>query len=154
MRVEKRLQPSPAALALASLGAIAFTLLVSSLLVLAAGAPVGRTYGLLLQGAFGSVFAWSETLTRAVPLLLTGLAAAVAFRARLFNIGAEGQLYAGAPAASTSTLETRRVNAMAPSEASASAAGDGWRRFSTLMPRPPSPGRCLRASTPPRRAPR
>jgi ABC-type uncharacterized transport system permease subunit len=45
------------------------------------------------------VFAWSETLTRAVPLLLTGLAAAVAFRARLFNIGAEGQLYAGALAA-------------------------------------------------------
>ena len=99
MRVEKRLQPSPAALALASLGAVAFTLLVSSVLVLAAGAPVGRTYGLLLQGAFGSVFAWSETLTRAVPLLLTGLAAAVAFRARLFNIGAEGQLYAGALAA-------------------------------------------------------
>jgi simple sugar transport system permease protein len=54
MRVEKRLQPSPAALALASLGAVAFTLLVSSVLVLAAGAPVGRTYGLLLQGAFGS----------------------------------------------------------------------------------------------------
>ena len=44
-------------------------------------------------------FAWSETLTRATPLILTGLAAAVAFRARLFNIGAEGQLYAGALAA-------------------------------------------------------
>ena len=99
MRVEKTHPASPAALALASLGAVAFTLLVSSVLVLAAGAPVGRTYGLLLQGAFGSVFAWSETLTRAVPLLLTGLAAAVAFRARLFNIGAEGQLYAGALAA-------------------------------------------------------
>jgi ABC-type uncharacterized transport system ATPase subunit len=40
-----------------------------------------------------------ETLTRATPLILTGLAAAVAFRARLFNIGAEGQLYAGALAA-------------------------------------------------------
>jgi simple sugar transport system permease protein len=99
VRVERRLQPSPAALALASLGAIAFTLAVSSVLVVAAGAPVGRTYGLLLQGAFGSVFAWSETLTRAVPLMLTGLAAAVAFRARLFNIGAEGQLLMGAIAA-------------------------------------------------------
>ena len=41
----------------------------------------------------------TETLTRATPLILTGLAAAVAFRARLFNIGAEGQLYAGALAA-------------------------------------------------------
>jgi general nucleoside transport system permease protein len=74
-------------------------LLVSSVLVLWAGAPVARTYSLLFSGAFGSVFAWSETLTRAVPLALTGLAAAVAFRARLFNIGAEGQLYAGALAA-------------------------------------------------------
>jgi simple sugar transport system permease protein len=45
------------------------------------------------------VFALSETFTRAIPLMLTGLAAAVAFRARLFNIGAEGQLYVGALAA-------------------------------------------------------
>ena len=76
-----------------------FTLAVSGLLVLWAGAPVGRTYVLLAQGAFGSVFALTETLTRAVPLILTGLAAAVAFRAHLYNIGAEGQLYAGALAA-------------------------------------------------------
>jgi simple sugar transport system permease protein len=87
------------AIALAPFGAIAFTLLVSSLLVLWAGAPVAPTWGLLLKGAFGSVFAWTETLTRATPLVFTGLAATVAFRARLFNIGAEGQLYAGALAA-------------------------------------------------------
>jgi general nucleoside transport system permease protein len=99
MRLEKRTQTSPLALLLAPLGAVAFTLLISALLVLWAGAPVARTYGLLLQGGFGSVFALSETLTRAVPLILTGLAATVAFRARLFNIGAEGQLYAGALAA-------------------------------------------------------
>jgi ABC-type uncharacterized transport system permease subunit len=74
-------------------------LAVSALLVLWAGAPVGQTYGLLLKGGFGSVFALSETLTRAIPLTLTGLAAAVAFKARLFNIGAEGQLYVGALAA-------------------------------------------------------
>ena len=99
MRLEKRHVASPTALVLAPLGAVLFTLLVSSLLVLWAGAPVARTYSLLFSGAFGSVFAWSETLTRAIPLALTGLAAAVAFRARLFNIGAEGQLYAGALAA-------------------------------------------------------
>ncbi|HSU21567.1 ABC transporter permease [Comamonadaceae bacterium OTU4NAUVB1] len=99
MRLERRPATSRAALVLAPVGAVAFTLAVSALLVLWAGAPVGRTYALLLQGGFGSVFAWSETLTRATPLILTGLAAAVAFRARLFNIGAEGQLYAGALAA-------------------------------------------------------
>ena len=81
------------------MGAVLFTLLVSALLVWWAGADVAQTYGLLLRGGFGSVFALSETFTRAIPLILTGLAAAVAFRARLFNIGAEGQLYVGALAA-------------------------------------------------------
>jgi general nucleoside transport system permease protein len=99
VRLEPRTHQSPAALLLAPLGAVAFTLCVSTLLVLWAGAPVASTFGLLLQGGFGSVFAWSETLTRATPLMLTGLSAAVAFKARLFNIGAEGQLYAGALAA-------------------------------------------------------
>ena len=99
MRLEKRARSSALALVLAPLGAVVFTMLVSALLVLWAGAPIARTYGLLLQGGFGSVFALSETLTRAIPLMLTGLAATVAFKARLFNIGAEGQLYAGALAA-------------------------------------------------------
>ena len=99
MRLEARSTPSAAALVVAPLAAVTFTLLISALLVLWAGAPVGPTYALLLKGGFGSVFAWSETLTRAIPLILTGLAATVAFKARLFNIGAEGQLYAGALAA-------------------------------------------------------
>ena len=99
MRLEKRSIQSGLALVLAPVGAVAFTLMVSALLVLWAGAPVAQTYVLLAQGAFGSVFAVSETLTRAIPLMLTGLAATVAFKARLFNIGAEGQLYAGALAA-------------------------------------------------------
>lgn len=99
MRLERRTHPSPLALVLAPVAAVAFTLLITAALVLWAGAPVGRTYAAMLGGGFGSVFAWTETLTRAVPLVLTGLAAAVAFRSRLFNIGAEGQLYGGAMAA-------------------------------------------------------
>ncbi|MBU6272576.1 MAG: ABC transporter permease [Betaproteobacteria bacterium] len=99
MRLEKRDGTSLAALLAAPLGAVAFTLLAATGLVLWAGAPVGRTWLLMLQGGFGSAFALTETLTRATPLMLTGLAATVAFRARLYNIGAEGQLYAGAIAA-------------------------------------------------------
>ena len=99
MRLERRAQVSPVWLLAAPFGAVAFTLLVSSLLVAWAGATVGRAYAQLLEGGFGSRLAITETLTRATPLILTGLAAAVAFRARLFNIGAEGQLYAGALAA-------------------------------------------------------
>lgn len=99
MRIEKRAQPSRAGLALAPFAAVAFTLLAAAALVAWAGAPVGHAYALLLEGGFGTRFAWGETLTRATPLMLTGLAAAVAFRARLYNIGAEGQLYLGALAA-------------------------------------------------------
>ena len=99
MRIERRAQVSRTMQLVAPFIAVAFTLLISSVLVAWAGAPVGRAYALLLDGGFGSRFAWSETLTRATPLILTGLAAAVAFKARLFNIGAEGQLYAGALAA-------------------------------------------------------
>ena len=99
MRLEARAQYSRAALVVAPFAAIAFTLGVAMLLVAWAGAPIGETYALMFDGAFGSRFAWSETLTRATPLMLTGLSAAVAFRARLWNIGAEDQLYAGALAA-------------------------------------------------------
>ncbi|WP_454766378.1 ABC transporter permease [Cupriavidus campinensis] len=99
MRLEARTTVSRTALVAAPFGAIAATLLICAVLVAWAGAPVGRAYLLLLEGGFGSRFAWSETLTRATPLMLTGLAVAVAFRTRLFNIGAEGQLYLGALAA-------------------------------------------------------
>ncbi|QIL82375.1 ABC transporter permease [Diaphorobacter sp. HDW4A] len=99
MRLEKRQTLSRTAFVMAPVCALAATLLVAALLVMWAGKPVGATFALLMQGGFGSKFAWSETLTRAIPLILTGLAVAVAFRARLFNIGAEGQLYAGALAA-------------------------------------------------------
>lgn len=99
MRFEPRTEGARSMLVAAPLLAMLFTLGVTSLLVAWAGAPVGRAYALLLEGGFGSRFAITETLTRATPLILTGLAAAVAFRGRLFNIGAEGQLYAGALAA-------------------------------------------------------
>ncbi len=99
MRLERRSHTPRALLVAAPLLAVLFTLAATSLLVAWAGAPVGRAYALLLEGGFGSRFALTETLTRATPLIFTGLAAAVAFRARLFNIGAEGQLYAGAMAA-------------------------------------------------------
>jgi general nucleoside transport system permease protein len=99
MRLERRAEISRATLLAAPVIAIAFTLAICALLVAWAGAPITRTYALLFEGGFGSRFALTETLTRATPLIFTGLAAAVAFRARFYNIGAEGQLYLGALAA-------------------------------------------------------
>ncbi|GJE27990.1 ABC transporter permease [Methylobacterium organophilum] len=96
MRFERRAH-RPALLVLATpVIAVLAALAVAGLLIALAGASVPEAYLRILQGAFGSRLATTETLTRATPLILTGLAAAVAFRARLWNIGAEGQLYLGA----------------------------------------------------------
>jgi simple sugar transport system permease protein len=56
---------------------------------------VGAAYTGLLSGSLGGPNALSETLLRATPLILAGLAVALGFRAGLFNIGAEGQIYIG-----------------------------------------------------------
>lgn len=96
MRLEPKPAPSLAVLLLFPLGAIAATLVFTSLLVLAAGASPFSVLYLVAKGAAGSQFAALETLTRATPLIFTGLAVAVAFRAKLWNIGAEAQLYIGA----------------------------------------------------------
>ncbi len=84
---------------LVSVAAAICALVLAAIPMAFAGLSVFSAYGLMVKGAFGSLFAFTEMLTRAAPLILTGLAAAVAFRAKLWNIGAEGQLYAGALAA-------------------------------------------------------
>ncbi|MGH8912447.1 MAG: ABC transporter permease [Acidimicrobiia bacterium] len=57
---------------------------------------VGRAYRALFVGAVGSVYAISETLFAATPLILASLGVALGFRAGLFNIGAQGQMLIGA----------------------------------------------------------
>ncbi|MBS1269544.1 MAG: hypothetical protein MAG794_00495 [Gammaproteobacteria bacterium] len=79
--------------------AVFATLVLCGGLVVAAGADVFEAYTALFKGAFGNRFNFVETLVKAAPLVFTGLAVAVAFRARFWNIGAEGQLLAGAMAA-------------------------------------------------------
>jgi simple sugar transport system permease protein len=98
-----RLEPraaTPAWLALAlPVLAILAALALGSLLIALAGANVLDAYRALFAGALGSRFNLVETVVKAAPLVLTGLAVTVAFRAKFWNIGAEGQLLAGAMAA-------------------------------------------------------
>lgn len=96
MRFERRESVAPALTVLAPLCAVLAALVIAGGLIAVAGRSPLTAYGLILQGAFGSRLGLTETLTRATPLILTGLAAAVAFRAKLWNIGAEGQFYLGA----------------------------------------------------------
>ena len=94
-RFEKRGDISPLRQVAAPVIAIAAALLVSSALILAAGANVGVALRAMIQGALGGKDAL-ETLVLATPLIFTGLAATVAFRGQIWNIGGEGQLFAGA----------------------------------------------------------
>lgn len=96
MRLEAIPNPSTARrLGLPALALVA-TLGVAMGLALIAGANPFAVLGQIVTGALGSRLAVLETLNRATPLIFTGLAVAVAFRAKLWNIGAEAQLYAGA----------------------------------------------------------
>lgn len=81
-----------------AVGAVALTLLTTLLAL--GGYDVPTALSALWRGSFGSSYAlFSATVVRATPLLLAGLAVAIAFRAGVWNIGAEGQLLAGATAA-------------------------------------------------------
>jgi simple sugar transport system permease protein len=90
----------PKARWLVAAGAVVVTVGVVALALWSGGYDVDRAATALWQGAFGSPYAvLSATLVRATPLLFVGLAVGVAFRAGVLNIGAEGQLLAGAAAA-------------------------------------------------------
>ena len=78
---------------------IAVSLLIGILLIIPSGESPLHAYAVLFGGAFGSYAGWLNTFARATPLIFTGLAAAVASRSGVFNIGIEGQLYLGALAA-------------------------------------------------------
>lgn len=99
IRFEPREPASLSRLILVPVAAAIVALALAAIPMAFAGLNIFEAYGLMATGAFGSLFAFTEMLTRATPLILTGLAAALAFRAKLWNIGAEGQLYAGALAA-------------------------------------------------------
>ncbi|MGH2447107.1 MAG: ABC transporter permease [Chloroflexota bacterium] len=95
-RLERNFTYEFASGALVPVLAVVFALIIGGLVVLAAGSNPINGYVQLAEGAFGGVYNISETLVAAIPLMLTGLAVAFAFRGGLFNIGAEGQFTAGA----------------------------------------------------------
>lgn len=76
--------------------AIVTALLAGAFILMFSGYDVGQAYVALFKGAFGNMNNLAETLLKAIPLIFTGLAVAFSFQCRAFNIGAEGQFYAGA----------------------------------------------------------
>ena len=96
LRIVKR-EPLPGwARIVIPIAAVVATLILSAIPILIAGGELWKSYFYLFYGALGTRFNLLETFVKASPLLLTGLAVAFAFRAKFWNIGAEGQLLAGA----------------------------------------------------------
>jgi general nucleoside transport system permease protein len=79
-----------------TLGSVLVALLVTALILLWVGADPIRSFRAVYLAAFGDRYVFSDTLVKATPLILTSLACLLAFRMRLWNIGAEGQFYLGA----------------------------------------------------------
>lgn len=99
LRIERRLT-APRWMAYAvPIGSILVALLLGAILLAAAGVNPLETYRTMLSGAFASVDGLTGTAVKAIPLILCGLGVAIAFRTLLWNIGAEGQLFMGAFAA-------------------------------------------------------
>ncbi len=87
-----------------SLAAIGIAVLVGALFILLSGESPFEAYGALLKGALGSPKSIANTISKSIPLAFTGLAVALGSRCGMLNIGAEGQLHAGAMAAVLTAL--------------------------------------------------
>lgn len=87
-----------------SLAAIVLALVIGALFILVAGESPATAYSSLLKGALGTPQAVANTVSKSIPLAFTGLAVALGSRCGMLNIGAEGQLHAGAMAATLTGL--------------------------------------------------
>lgn len=105
VKVEPRLSDVPKWLSpLLTLAAIVVALLLGALILALVGGDPWKAYAHIANASFGSVGVFSDTIVKATPLILVGLACSLAFRMRLWNIGAEGQFFIGAFAASAVVL--------------------------------------------------
>jgi simple sugar transport system permease protein len=105
IRIEPRLTPVPRWYTLwISFLSVVVALLIGAVVIALAGGNPWSSYAHIAKASFGSVGVFSDTLVKAIPLMLTGLACALAFRMRLWNIGAEGQFFVGAFGASAVVL--------------------------------------------------
>lgn len=95
-QIVQHIEPSFGMVFFVSVGSVVFAFLVSGLLFSFLGISPLAAYRVFLNGAFGSLYALSETVKRMIPLALIGAGLSVSFQASVWNIGAEGQMLVGA----------------------------------------------------------
>ena len=98
--MEKRLAPSPLMRSLVPVVAAFAALVFCGIFFAVTGRDPFEVYYAMFSGALGSEYGISETIVKMIPLAMCGLGIAIAFRMQIWNIGAEGQFYMGACAAS------------------------------------------------------
>lgn len=113
-----------------TIAAAAIAIVLLALGGLPFGHPPLQILRILFDGSIGSTFALSATIIKSIPLLLTGLSVAIAFRAGVWNIGAEGQFIAGAIAGFLAAPYGTALAVIA-----AMAGGAAWASIATLMRR-------------------
>jgi general nucleoside transport system permease protein len=104
LRVERRLEVPRWLPAATSVGALVVAFAIGGVVIQVAGGQPVASYKHIVDAAFGNAGVFNDTLVKAAPLILVGLACTLAFRMRLWNIGAEGQFFLGAWGASAVVL--------------------------------------------------
>lgn len=105
LRVEPRITETPRWYPIiTSIGAILVALAIGAIVIANAGGDPWASYLHIAQASFGDIGVFSDTIVKATPLMIISLGLIVAFRMRLWNIGAEGQFFLGALGASAVVL--------------------------------------------------
>jgi simple sugar transport system permease protein len=105
IKIEPRLDEPPFWFPAAiSVGAVIFALILGGILIAFAGGNPFASYAHIARASFGNIGVLSDTIVKATPIILTALACSIAFRMKLWNIGAEGQFIMGAWGASAIVL--------------------------------------------------
>ena len=105
IKIEPRIEEPPKWFpAAVSFGAFVVALIIGGILISFAGGNPFASYAHIARASFGNIGVLSDTIVKATPIMLTALACSVAFRMKLWNIGAEGQFIMGAWGASAVVL--------------------------------------------------
>ena len=120
VRVERKLRIRRGTTLVVTLGSVAVALLLGAIILALTGHPPFGVYRELSKSAFFGWYSFTDTVGAAIPLMFTGLAAGIALRMNLYNIGGEGQLYVGGIASAWAGL------ALAPGM-------PGWLAVATVM---------------------